>query len=270
MGRRLYSRYPSPAIGDLSREQQHQHQQGQHRRPSAEPLRLGSRGEQDHWRGRLCGVRVWGAGSQAVDIRRRIASLPSVSLVRPAPPPSFSLTVPGTQEAFRRLRLHAPLPDVLEDVSEPSASPLGGQGRRAYYEVRSFSVGVRSWHILWCFNVIIACFFHANSVPRGVAVNVFPTTRRGLPHQGVGLSGSPSSWWTRKRARKTSHHVDVPHLPSSIQRIYSSWYRPNKPSCRSLGDSTLWWVHANRMGTSLFLPLCSPSRGRRRRMQLGC
>ncbi|CAM9358684.1 unnamed protein product, partial [Hapterophycus canaliculatus] len=133
VGRRLYSRFPSPAIGDLSGERQrHDHQ---HRRPNAEPLRLGSRGEQDHWRGRLCGVRVWGAGSQAVDIRRRLSSLPSASLIRPPPPPSFSVTVPGTQEAFRRLRLHAPLPDILEDAAGVGAPPLGNQGRKAYYEV---------------------------------------------------------------------------------------------------------------------------------------
>ncbi|CAM9323533.1 unnamed protein product, partial [Ectocarpus fasciculatus] len=63
VGRRLFSGSPSPS-------DDHHHEQ--HRRPSAEPLRLGSRGAQDFWRGRLGGLRMWGTASQAVDIRRRI------------------------------------------------------------------------------------------------------------------------------------------------------------------------------------------------------
>lgn len=138
VGRRLCSRSPSPAIRDLS-DQRRRHDRRD--RPNEEPLRLGSRGAQDHWRGRLCGVRVWGAASQAADVRRRMSSLPAASLVRQAPPSSFGITVPGTQEAFRRLRLHAPLPDLSEGVADADAAAPGasahGRGRKAYYEVSS-------------------------------------------------------------------------------------------------------------------------------------
>ncbi|CAN0355595.1 unnamed protein product [Ectocarpus sp. 6 AP-2014] len=130
VGHRLFSGSPSLSAYD----HQHQHQ---HRRPSAEPLRLGSRGAQDFWRGRLCGMRVWGAASQAVDIRRRISSLPSASLVRPAPPSSFGFEVPGTQKTVCRLRLHAPLPDPSdgEVYLAPPGAPVRDRERKAYYEV---------------------------------------------------------------------------------------------------------------------------------------
>ena len=154
VGRRLCSRSPSPAIRDLSSDQRPQddalhgggHGGGCCDRPDEEPLRLGSRGSQDHWQGRLCGVRVWGAASQVSEVRRRMAPLPAASLVRPPPQASFGITVPGTQEAFRRLRLHAPLPDVSGGgVADAAAAcaPGGdsvaahGQGRKAYYEVCS-------------------------------------------------------------------------------------------------------------------------------------
>lgn len=79
------------------------------------------------------------------------SSPPAASLVRQAPPSSFGITVPGTQEAFRRLRLHAPLPDLSEEGmadananananATPGASARG-QGRKAYYEVRSMKTG---------------------------------------------------------------------------------------------------------------------------------
>lgn len=84
-------------------------------------------------------MRVWGAASQAVDIRRRISSLPSASLVRPAPPSSFVVEVPGTKAAVCRLRLHAPLPDRSDrEVNlAPPGAPVRGQESKAYYEVRS-------------------------------------------------------------------------------------------------------------------------------------
>ncbi|CAM9133388.1 unnamed protein product, partial [Laminaria digitata] len=97
--------------------------------PSAEPLRLGSRGDHDYWRGQLCGMRVWGVASLSCHIRRKMGSIPSASLVRAPPPLSFKVTVPETQEEFSRLRVDAPLPDPPEGV-------LGAPGAtKAYYEV---------------------------------------------------------------------------------------------------------------------------------------
>ncbi|CAN0011735.1 unnamed protein product, partial [Ectocarpus sp. 12 AP-2014] len=130
VGHRLFS-------GSQSLSAYDHHHQHQHRRPSAEPLRLGSRGARDFWRGRLCGMRVWGAASQAVDIGRRISSLPSASLVRPAPPSSFGVEVPGTQKTVCRLRLHAPLPDPSDGEVNlaPPGAPVRGRERKAYYEV---------------------------------------------------------------------------------------------------------------------------------------
>lgn len=83
-------------------------------------------------------MRVWGAASQAVDIRRRISSLPSASLVRPAPPSSFGVEVPGTQKTVCRLRLHAPLPDPSDGEVNlaPPGAPVRDRERKAYYEVR--------------------------------------------------------------------------------------------------------------------------------------
>lgn len=64
----------------------------------------------------------------AADVRRRISSLPSASLIRAAPPPSYSVALPKNQEGFRHLRVHAPLPEV--------GAPALGEERKAYYEVR--------------------------------------------------------------------------------------------------------------------------------------
>lgn len=142
VGRRLCSRARPPPTYTLSDPaadgQQHQHQH-QHRRHSSEPLRLGSRGAQDYWPGRLCGVRVWGAASVAEDIRRRMTSLPSASLVRAAPPPFYGVAVPAAQEGFRRIRVHAPLPDPLESGARDDVQQgelVRVEERKAYYEVR--------------------------------------------------------------------------------------------------------------------------------------
>lgn len=133
VGRRLCSCSPSPVLCEPQEQQQQQR-----RRPNAEPLRLGSRGTQELWQGRLCEMRVWGAASQAADIRRRVSSIPSASLIRPAPLSSFGVTVPGIQKGFRRFRLHAPLPDSPELVADSApGAPVRGPGRKAYYEVGS-------------------------------------------------------------------------------------------------------------------------------------
>lgn len=74
-------------------------------------------------------MRVWGVASLSCDIRRKMGSIPSASLVRAPPPLSFKVTVPETQEEFSRLRVDAPLPDPPEGV-------LGAPGAtKAYYEV---------------------------------------------------------------------------------------------------------------------------------------
>lgn len=143
VGRRLRSRSPSPAIRDLSGQRLlHDRHDREGEEKEEEPLRLGNRGSQDHWQGRLCGVRVWGSASRAAEVRRRMSSLPAASLVCQPPPPSFGVTVPGTQEAFRRLRLHAPLLDLSGGVADGGADAFApgdsarGQGRKAYYEVQ--------------------------------------------------------------------------------------------------------------------------------------
>lgn len=134
VGRRLCSRFPSPSIHNLS-------EQG---RPNTEPLRLGSRGKQDYWRGRLCGMRVWGEASSAADLRRRAKSFPSASLVRAPPPPCFEVAVSNTQQAFRRMRVHAPLPDPSKGAADAPGVTVHGAESKAYYEVslaRTFGRG---------------------------------------------------------------------------------------------------------------------------------
>lgn len=62
--------------------------------------------------------------------------LPSSSLVRAAPPPTYGVVVPATEEGFRRLRVHAPLPDASDGVLDaPGTRVCGGEERKAYYEV---------------------------------------------------------------------------------------------------------------------------------------
>lgn len=152
VGRRLFSRSPSTPIFVSTSGQQEQ--QGQSK--NSEPLRLGSRGAQDHWRGQLYGIRVWGVASTTADVRWRMANFPSSeSLVRAPPPPSYGITVPESQEVFRRLRLHAPLPDPPDGVrDDPTATPARGRGGKAYYEVSPRTVGWGGveagwWGSLW-------------------------------------------------------------------------------------------------------------------------
>lgn len=129
VGRRLCPRSLSPAISNLSEEHTH---------PSPEPLRLGSRGARDYWRGQLCGMRVWGTASAPCDVRRKMGSIPSASFVRAPPPPLFKVTVPESREGVQRLRIDAPSPDPSEDVVDPSVTGIcvpGAAATKAYYEV---------------------------------------------------------------------------------------------------------------------------------------
>lgn len=87
-------------------------------------------------------MRVWGVASVSSDIRRKMGSIPSASLVRAPPPPSFKVTVPETQEGFLRLRVDAPMPDP----SKGAMAALPGR-TKAYYEV-SLDCTMGSIHLI--------------------------------------------------------------------------------------------------------------------------
>lgn len=131
-GRRLCSRHPSSLLHNLLSDGETERS----RSSNAEPLRLGSRGAQDYWRGRLRRIRVWGVASSVSDVHRRMRSgLPAALFARAAPPPTYAVAVRGNHEVFWRLRVHAPLPDTWERVTDVPASVGRLGGNKAFYEV---------------------------------------------------------------------------------------------------------------------------------------
>lgn len=226
--------------------------------------------------------------SVSSDIRRKMGSVPSASLVRAPPPLSFKVTVPVTQQDFSRLRIDAPLQDPAEGARElPRAT-------KAYYEVSLnrivgtvYSLAVKQAvarllasvfalfagndHFVNC--VVVHVLYGGDDTSCSVGgveqlIQLKPAVFFGGASRDVidlnvhvGDRCSPCADHMRIETGKWCiiARRALPHARTHHSRLPQLAQQHHRRVCLALawtvaGNPPLWWVHADRLGASLLLP----------------